>query len=283
MPVATIDDALAELAAAARRLDALGALEGAAGNISLLLPHALGGLEPFLRERMPAARPFALPAGVRLPAGVLLITGTGRRLRELATCPEAVLCALVVDTAGGCTLHRAPAHAVEPTSELDSHAGIHAAAVPDGPRGEPHAVIHAQPPKLTFLSHLPAYRDDARLNRQLYRWQPETLVMLPEGVRVLPFEVPGTPAQGQATTAALRAARVVVWAKHGVVARSPRGALAATDLIDYLEAAARYEVDDLHAGRPADGLTLAELRGIAARFGVSGALLERLPEGLLAR
>ena len=109
------------------------------------------------------------------------------------------------------------------------------------------------------------------------------VVMLPEGIGVLPFEVPGTPKHGVGTAWAMRQQHLVVWAKHGVVARSAFGPLAAADLIDYAEAAASYEVNDLLAGRPADGLTIAEMRAVANRFGVSTSLLDRLPADLLDR
>ena len=209
------------------------------------------------------------PAGTHLAEGVLLITGTGRRLREAAARPERVLCALAFDanSAGAtCRLHAAQNSGVRPTSELDSHLGIHAAVLGDTPGI--HAVIHAQPRNLTYLSHIPAYREPARLNRALRRWQPETSVMAPEGVALLPFITPGTPEQGVATASAMRDSRVVVWAKHGVVARSSAGPLAAADLIEYLEAAAAYETLDLLAGQPADGLSAEETRAIARRFGV---------------
>jgi hypothetical protein len=44
------------------------------------------------------------------------------------------------------------------------------------------ALIHAQPPYLVYLSHIPAYREERVLNRLLLRWQPETLAQLPEGL-----------------------------------------------------------------------------------------------------
>jgi rhamnulose-1-phosphate aldolase len=269
---------IAELGAAATRLSAIGALEGAAGNMSLFLPPDTPGLTALLETRFPRARPYEVPGQVQLPFGTLLITGTGRRLRDCAELPERVLCAIVRD-AEGTWLHRADEHGVEPTSEIDSHAGVHGMML--GDRQAVHAVIHAQPPRLTYLSHIPAYRDERVCNRQLLRWQPETLVQVPEGVSVLPFETPGTPAQGTATLEAMRRHRVVLWAKHGVIVRSSSGPGAAADLIEYLEAAAGYELLDLQAGRPADGLSLAELRAVATRFGVSPALLDRLPERLL--
>ena len=45
-----------------------------------------------------------------------------------------------------------------------------------------HAAVHARPLHLTYLSHLPAYRDELYLNQHLLRWQPEAMVNLPEGL-----------------------------------------------------------------------------------------------------
>ena len=52
-------------------------------------------------------------------------------------------------------------------------------------------VVHAQPPHLVYLSHIPACRDEGHLDRRLMRWEPETIVNLPTGVGLLPFMVPG--------------------------------------------------------------------------------------------
>ncbi len=276
-----VDVWLREIAEAVTRLNQLGALEGAAGNISLFLPFETPGLKEYLSFPLSERRDIDLPGQPVLPAGVLIITGTGRRLRDIATRPLTVLCAISIADEGKVTLHRVPDLGVEPTSEIDSHVAIHATCLAGSPM--PHAIIHAQPPKLTWLSHIPAYRNAARLNRQLLRWQPETVVMLPEGIGIVPFETPATPKHGVGTAWAMRLHPLVVWAKHGVVARSERGPLAAADLIDYAEAAAGYEVNDLLAGRPADGLSLAEMRAIATRFGVPTTLLDRLPDDLLGR
>ncbi|HAX24103.1 MAG TPA: rhamnulose-1-phosphate aldolase [Chloroflexi bacterium] len=273
-----IDTWIAEMASAAVRLAALRAVEGAAGNISLFLPDDTPGLDRFLSERMPRAGKADVGDSAALPPGVLLITGTGRRLPDLARDPDQALCAIAFDQEGAVWLHRAPGD-VRPTSEIDSHLGIHAATLAGHARV--HAVVHAQPPKLTWLSHIPAYQDQARLNRQLLRWQPETMVMLSDGICVLPFVTPGTPEQGELTARAMRQHRLVIWSQHGVVARSDRGPAGCVDLIDYVETVAEYEVIDLIAGRPATGLTLDQLRQIARRFGLSSDLLDSLPEGVL--
>ncbi len=270
-----------ELAEAGVRLSEIGALEGTAGNMSLFLPSDTPDLMEYIRSLYAESRDIDLSSYSGLPPGVMLITGTGRRLRDIATRPGAVLCAIVIGDDGRAVLHRAPGQAVEPTSEIDSHVSINAACLAGVPAV--HAIIHAQPPKLTWLSHIPAYRNHDRLNRQLLRWQPETIVTFPEGIGILPFETPGTPRQGVGTAWAMRHQHLIIWAKHGVVARSTKGPMAAADLIDYAEAVAGYEVTDMLAGRPADGLTIAELRAIATRFGVSTSLIDRLPTDRLQR
>jgi rhamnulose-1-phosphate aldolase len=274
-----MNDWLTELAHAATRLAELGALEGTAGNISLFLPHDISGLDVWLNEDAPRCDSAVPPGSHALPAGTLLITGTGRRLRDVGRAPQTVLCAVDIDDEGSAWLHRSASHDVAPTSEIDSHLAIHAMHVGAEPRI--HAIIHAQPRHLTWLSHIAEYRDQTRLNRQLLRWQPEMIVTFPEGIGVLAFETPGTIEQGQFTADAMRQHRLVIWAKHGVVARSERGPLAAADLIDYAEAAAAYEALDLAAGRPADGLSLDELRHVAQRFGVPTTLIDTLPERIL--
>ncbi|RIK45476.1 MAG: rhamnulose-1-phosphate aldolase [Chloroflexi bacterium] len=262
----TIDDLLWEIGEAGLRLTELRALEGAAGNISVYLPGGSAAALAGITEVFSASSDWRPPSAERLPAGVLLVTGTGKRLRDAARSPAAVLCAIVIDGSGACTLRHAPEHAVRPTSEIDSHFGIHAALAATG--AQTRTIIHAQPPHLTWLSHIPAYRHDGVMNRQLYRWQPETIVMLPEGLAVLPYVTPGTPEQGEQTTAAALQQRVIIWAKHGVIVHVAGGPLAAVDLIDYVEAAARYEVLDIQAGSIADGLSGRERQKIAARFGV---------------
>ena len=57
----------------------------------------------------------------------------------------------------------------------------------------------------------------------------------------------------EATVTALRAHRLVLWGKHGVMARSDFSVTRAADLIEYIEAAARYEYMDVVTGAKAKG------------------------------
>lgn len=95
---------------------------------------------------------------------------------------------------------------------------------------------------------------------RLLRWEPETIVQLPEGVGALPFIVPGSAALMEANITHLGMHRVVLWSKHGVTVRSEFSVTRAADLIEYLETAAGYEYMNQVNGSQAEGLTQEELQ-----------------------
>jgi rhamnulose-1-phosphate aldolase len=251
---------------AGTRLVEIEAAEGAAGNISVFVGWDLDVSAHFPREQS-----YPLPQAVPELAGkVFLVTGSGRRLREIGSDPEANLGAIRVLPCGtSATLSTSERCLFErPTSEFNSHLAVHKAMIArDGLNF--HAVIHAQPLYLTYLSHIPRYSETRYLNRHILRWQPETLVQLPKGVAFLPFLLPGSPELMAATVAAMEADyRVVLWAKHGVMARSDQSVKRAADRVEYAETGARYEYLNLTNHGLADGLTDDELRRIAEKFGV---------------
>ncbi|WP_026369545.1 class II aldolase/adducin family protein [Kallotenue papyrolyticum] len=256
------------LGSAGQRLAAMDAAEAAAGNLSIFVP----ALEPPAEwaERQLFDLPVAAPA---LSGGWLVVSASGRRLRDIAAAPEHTLCLLQV-LPDGRRARLLAATPLRPTSEFNSHLAIHNDQV--GRHGlTTHAVAHAQPLHLTWLSHVPRYRDAATLNRRLLRWQPETIIEFPEGIATLPFEVPGSDAQMRATVAALQQHRAVVWQQHGLVTRAPT-IDKAVDLIEYAETAARYEYLDLLAGERAAGLSPAALRRICEHVGLAAPVLALL-------
>lgn len=250
---------------AGRRLSDIDASEGAAGNISVYIGWPL---DP--RRKFPIERTLELPAPMPELAGALfLVTGSGRRLREIQDDPPANLGALVIDTGGatarlytspGCLFSRL-------TSELNSHLAVHYDQILSTGTNF-HAVIHAQPPHLTYLSHIPRYQDELYLNRHLLHWQPELIINLPEGIGYVPFNIPGSAALMGRTLDKLRSHRVVLWAKHGAMARSDMSVKRASDRIEYAETAAKYEYMNLVNGEMAEGLSVEEMRSICAAFNV---------------
>ena len=269
-PYPDLEELLRTIGEAGQRVSGIEASEGAAGNISILI-----GWELEMRRRFPLEAPFDLPLTVpELGGKLVIVTGSGRRLRDIHADPAANLAAVAIDADGRTGRLYTAAHRVfkQPTSEFNSHLAVHADQVARTGTNF-HALIHAQPPHLTYLSHLPAYRDQATLNRRLLRWEPETIVNLPEGIGVLPFILPGSPRLMEANVQGLRDYRIVVWSKHGVMARSDISVTRAADRIEYAETAALYEYMDLVNGSRAEGLTEDELREVVRAFNVQTTLV----------
>jgi rhamnulose-1-phosphate aldolase len=264
-PYPDLEEYLTAIGEAGQRLSDIEASEGAAGNISIFLAWPV---EP--RRKFPLVEEIALPEPApALAGGTILTTGSGRRLREIITDPVANLGCVVVNEGGRTAqLYTSPRRLfTRLTSEFNSHLAVHADQVTTTGTNF-HAVIHAQPLHLTYLSHIARYRDEAYMNGHLLRWQPETIVNLPEGVGVVPFLIPGSPELQAATVISLRNHRVIVWSKHGGMARSDTSVKRAADRIEYAETSARYEYMNLVNGEIGEGLTPEEIRTFAARFGI---------------
>jgi len=264
-PFPTLDEILEMMGEAGQRVSEIEASEGAAGNLSIYVGWSM---DP--RRTFPSVETIQLPVKVpSLAGGSVIMSGSGRRLREILEDPVLNLGFLTIDPGGETArLYTSPVKRFERlSSEYNSHLSIHNDQVERGGLNF-HAVVHAQPRYLTYLSHIPAYREEKSLNRLLLRWQPELIVNLPEGIGVVPFQVPGTPELMAATVEGLRDHRIVVWSKHGVVARSDVSIKRAIDRIEYAEAGAHYEYLNLANGNMAEGLSAEEIRSICKTWDI---------------
>lgn len=269
-PFPALDEILASIGAGGSHVAAIEASEGAAGNISVYI-----GWPIEVRRRFPIVEEILLPQPApHLANGTVIVTGSGRRLREIHEDPTANLGAVLVSPDGtGGMLHTAPNRLFDHvTSEWNSHLAVHDDTV-ERTGTNFHAVVHAQPPRLTYLSHIAEYRNEEYLNRRLLRWEPETIINLPAGIGALEFMLPGSASLMEANVKSLRGHRIVVWAKHGVMARSDISVKRAVDRIEYAETAANYEYMDLLIGGRAEGLSLDDLRAVVAAFDVKTTLV----------
>jgi rhamnulose-1-phosphate aldolase len=204
-----------------------------------------------------------------LAGATLIVTGSGRRLRQIIEAPTANLACIIVET-GGRTgrMFKAPeCQFKRVTSEFNSHLAVHH----DQMRSRDiklHTVLHAQPVHLTYLSHLSEYQDEQYLNQHLLRWQPETILNFPQGIGVLPFLLIGSAQLTIETMLKLRDYPMVVWSQHGVMARADDSILHALDLIEYAETAAHYEYLNLTVGGRSEGLRPEHLREVAASWNI---------------
>ncbi len=264
-PFPELDELLTMVGEAGQRLCDIESTEGAAGNISVYIGWPI---EP--RRRFPITETINTPIEVpELEGHAVIVTGSGRRLREIARNADGNVGVAIIGPGGKtATVHTSPRRQfARLTSELNSHLAIHRDQVLRTGTNF-GTVIHAQPPYITYLSHIPEYRDQRFFNQRIMRWEPETIIFLAEGVGVTPFRVPGSPALMEVTLAAMRQHRLIVWGKHGVVARSDVSVKRAGDYIEYAEIGARYEYMNLRCGERGEGLTADEIRAICAHLGV---------------
>ena len=269
-PYPELNEILTSIGLAGARVAAIDGSEGAAGNISICVGWPI---DP--RRRFPVEERITLPLPAPHLAGhLIIVTGSGRRLRDVSLDPAANLGAVRIEVDGESgTLYTSPRRLFDQlTTEWNSHLAVHDDTIARTSTML-HAVVHAQPPHLVYLSHVPAYRDQAFLNERLLRWEPETIINLPQGIGVLPFMLPGSARLMEANVDRLREHRIVVWGKHGVMARSNISATRAVDRIEYAETAARYEYMDLVNGGRGEGLTRDEMLELVSAFGVTTTLI----------
>jgi rhamnulose-1-phosphate aldolase len=265
IPHLELDDLLEMIGQAGYRMAEIEASEGAAGNISICLRWPVE-----VRARFPLADEIELPQPVpELVGATFIVSGSGRRLREIINEPAAHLACIQVDEGGrtGQIYTSYQRRFDRVTSEFNSHLAVHYDQICSTDTNF-HALIHAQPLHLTYLSHIPRYQEVRYLNTHLLRWQPETILNLPEGIGFIPFCVPGSTELMSDNVKSLRKHRIVVWAKHGVMARSDISVKRAADQVEYAEAAAKYEFLNLLAGEIAGGLSAEEIREICKAFQV---------------
>lgn len=264
-PYPGLENLLGMIGDAGQRMSEINACEGSAGNISVCL-----GWELDFSEYFPQVETIQLPMPAPALAGMtLIVTGSGRRLSDISAHPTANLACLVIDE-GGLTAQQftSPSRSfTKVTSEFNSHLAAHADRIP-ATGSNFHVVIHVHPPYLTYLSYIPRYRDEHYLNTHLLRWQPETIVNLPEGIGFAQFQVPGSSELVAAGTSLLDGHQVVIWSKHGVMSCSTSSVKKATNLIEYVESAARYEYLNLSCGEIGEGLSAEEIRAICTAFHV---------------
>ncbi len=265
----SLSGALEAMGKAGTRLDQIHACEAGAGNISVCFGQWVE-LDGFFPSQEAYHLPLAVPA---LAGHTLLVTGSGCRLRDVGADPAANVAAVVVHDGGtSATLHSSPRRAwTRPTSEVNSHLAVHADQVASR-AVEFQAVIHAQPPYLVALSHIAEINETVAFSKRVLRWEPETVVQLPDGLGVLPFMVPGSEELMTNTVRALRDHQIVVWSKHGVMVRSDVSPLSAVDKIEYAETGAMYEHLNTVAGGRGQGLSDMELKSVVNAFGVSTTL-----------
>ena len=147
---------------------------------------------------------------------VLLISTSGSRMRTLAEGATEGFCLLLMSEDGKsfkCFGSNEISAKGKPTSESPAHLEVHRFLKKMGKPDK--AVLHTHMTEAIIATHHPDYKTEEILNSVLKAMQPEMTTFLPEGIGIVPYELPGSQKIGEATAEKIKNFDVVIWEKHG--------------------------------------------------------------------
>ncbi len=253
-----------EVAELAQYLWQRGWAERNAGNISVNVSHLIreeiGDMGDYPEFGLPRACP-------ELEGGYFFVTGTGKRMRDLARQPLKNACILKI-TGNGKNYHiisrnKKNLYDFRPTSELPTHLGIHQMLARTA--SQKKVVIHTHPNELVALTQIREFQNAGRLNKLLWGMHPESVVFVPGGLGLVPYTLPGTQKIADETLEQLKKHDVVMWEKHGVFAIGET-VFDTFDMIDILSKSARIYFLVRTAGHEPEGLSDRELDELMEKF-----------------
>jgi rhamnulose-1-phosphate aldolase len=197
---------------------------------------------------------------------LLLVTGAGTRMRDVANQPFNNVCILRFSD-DGTGYHIIDGDVFNssliPTSELPTHLAIHQLLKKQG--GKQKAVLHTHPDELISLTLIPGFCDESRLNKMLFSVQPETVIANPDGIGLVQYMLPGTEQLAEKTVASLQRHPITVWGKHGCIAVG-KDVPEAFDLIDVVNKSAQLIFHCREAGYTPQGLTEQQVGELKKKF-----------------
>lgn len=231
-----------------------------AGNFSI---NITGFFHEKELERLSAYPFFPLSrAYPDLARTLLLMSGTGTRMRDVAHSPMENVCFVYISDSGSAyhIIHGTQEGSyVKPTSELAAHLAVQQLLLQ---KKAPEAVLlHAHVTEMIALTQLPMFRSEESVNSLMWGMHPETMQFLPEGTGFIPYTLPGSENIAMATLKGFEKHRVVLWEKHGCMAVGTSLA-DAFDNIDLLAKAARIYFQCKSAGMEPEGLSNVQLKDI---------------------
>ena len=211
------------------------------------------------------------PLGVAAPSlagSLLLVTGSGRYLKNASAAPERELGIVELSPEGDAwRLVWGFAEGGRPTSELPSHV-LNLSVRSEATGGACRVLYHAHPSHLVAMTALVPLTDrDVTL--RLWRAMTECVIACPRGLGVVPWAVPGSAELAEASSELFRTYDAVVWAQHGLFA-SGDGFDEALGLVHAVEKAAEIYclARSMNAGSEDFPNTIDDdgLRAIAHRY-----------------
>lgn len=217
---------IADVAEVAGYLWQRGWAERNGGNISVNITDLLTDEEkvlPAISERYPL--PKVMNA---LKGNFFLVTGTNRRMRYVAS------------------------HPMENMAVIRTHLSMHDYLKGRGVDNK--VVLHTHPTDLVAMTHNRAFLQPDVLGKLLWSMIPETRVIVPKGLGIVPYKLPGSLELADATIRLLDRYDVVMWEKHGALAVGS-DVIECFDMIDTLSKSAQIYLQARAMGFEPEGLT----------------------------
>lgn len=234
-----------------------------AGNISVRLPEMDN---PFLetQKEYPYLKSDQVLTGL---AGIqMVVSGTGKRMREIAIDPASGVSKILIseDESGYYLMREGTGEDdYKPSSELPTHLEIHKKLI--GNQTNRKAILHTHPQELIAITHIPEFKQSEKLTRLIWRMHPESIFFLPDGIAVLPYQMPGTTDIAKNTAALFGKYPVVVWEKHGCFAAG-NDLYEAFDVVDMVVKTIQIFIMVKSAGFDPEGLNEDQLRDLKENY-----------------
>ena len=190
------------------------------------------------------------------------VTGTGKRMRYVAQSPFENGAIIRVSDAGD-TYDIIAENPVAPTSELPSHLSMHNYMREIGKGIK--VVLHTHPTDMIALSHNKNFLEEGVMARILWAMIPESRIVVPRGIGIVPYEIPGSLELAAATIKKLDKHDVVLWEKHGVLCVGD-DIIECFDSIDTLSKSAQIYLTARQAGFEPEGMTFEQLEELVPVF-----------------
>lgn len=253
---------IARIAEVAGYLWTKGWAERNGGNISVNVTALMNEEE----RALPALAPAILLAEAMTALGghLFYVTGTGRRMRYVAGDPWGNG-ALIRLSADGASYEIIAEQPVPPTSELPSHLLMHNYLRAQG--RDNRVVLHTHPTEIIGMTHCAPFLDSDKMTRTLWGMIPECRIIVPRGIGIVPYEIPGTMELARATVRQLADHDVVFWEKHGILAVG-EDLIECFDAIDTLSKSAQIYLSARACGFEPTGMTDEQLDALVPAFGL---------------
>lgn len=146
----------------------------------------------------------------------LLVTGSGKYFKNVKSAPEKNACIVRVTKEGDAVdIIWGLTEGGIPTSELSTHLASHMARLSVD---QTHRVIIHTHATYTNMMSAVVDLDEKSFTKSLWGLNTENIIIFPEGVGIIPWEIPGNGIIGKNTAEKIKHFRIVLWPLHGVVA-----------------------------------------------------------------